>query len=752
MAAPVTQWKQFKIQIPGADLFEQVRALLETLLIYLEILKALLETIKTFLIDFGNPIRALVEALIRLILTLLEALKRTGLYAYFDIPDFATDPNMRGLVGGWPGFKSRWKGSFYDAKDANRPQPLKNALKGGFILIVAEADMAWDFLRLIKALLKFFSKDFAKPYYPAPANVRAIPVGDKGDPILSVTKIFKENVQAIAVEWSLPTTTGSPDPNYEGLIMQFSTEFYPPGFLIERSSIPLNKEVTSDQLAVAGTAGYATKEVATEIEINGQPGVVKTRKIRLMDEHGEQFIKFEQYAVISPSSNLATCLLGQLGTFRWIDTSVEYDKTYYYRVRAFSGSLRVKPDGTIPFFTLPRDFGKPNPDGTNVMVVWPADDISDEPVMGRGSPIVKCRIHQMPPDFDVIEAIRKVFLVALSFGFDKQPPDDATFDQNGNPVPPTTVEAIGMGLLAGKTSIFAAPFDQLIAELKSGYYATDEVTGQYPIQPWQNGNIRAQAARLTIKIASAMLEQGTDVAKQFQTIMQGLWPAGKPGVSIPVSSEHFAVDVVNLEQMVTALTEIRYEADDQPVDAEAPTSAEIKRGYVPKSVAMTWVNATGDVNTRKNVVVAVNYLLSLAYTGVPPNWEQVSLLRDIIPWSAGFLFDLLDKIQALLDAFKGILDEIRLFIELLIRKIDVLERLIKFLIQLLDYLTALTAVSFNMLSVKGLTGNVEEWFAAVDNAGGSPPKSGPRGYAGGVCLAYLAVDVTAFEKAFKMIF
>ena len=747
MPAPVTKWKQLKIQVPGADLLKQVRSVLETLLIFLEILKTLLETIKIFLIDFGNPIRALVEALVKLILTFLEALKRTGLYAYWDTPDFTADPSMRRYVGGWREFNRRWKGSFYDTKDGNRPQPLKNALKGGFILIVAEADAAGDFLRSIKILLKLFSKNMSKPYYPPPANVRAVPVGDKGDIILSVTKIFKRNVEAIAVEWSLPTTTGVPDPYFENLVTQFSTEFYPPKFLIERSSKPLNKEVTSDQLSTAGAAGYATHQATTQYEINGQPGKVQKRKIRLADEHGEQFLKFETYQIVSASETPATFLLGQLGKFRWLDTKVKYDETYYYRVRAFSGSLQVKPDGSIPFFTQVRDFSMPDVDGTNIEVVWPAAKPNDEPVMGRASAVVKCRIHKTPENFDLIEAMSNVFLVALSFDFQLEATEGATFDQSGNPVPPTQASDIGRGLLVGKTSIFASPAYQLVGEIKDNLYAPDAVTSQYPKMPWQVRNIRAQAHRLVYKISSAMLEQGTSVAKQFQTYMQGLWPAGAPGVDIhKVGST--SENVTTLEQMCAALTEITY---GQPSGTEV-TDAMVRNGYVPLPTVKAFGNAYDDANSRKNIVSVVNFLLALAYSGVEPNWEQVSLLRDIFPWTAGLLYMLLDAIQALLDAFKGILDEIKAFIDLIIRKIDVLERLIKFLISILNYLEALAAVSFNMISATGLSGNVDEWFAAVDNAQGTPPKSGPTGYCGGICLAYLAVDVTAFETAFGMIF
>ena len=56
------EWQTFEIKIPGKDLMASVRGALETLLVYLEVVKAVLETIKVFVVDFGNPIKALVEA------------------------------------------------------------------------------------------------------------------------------------------------------------------------------------------------------------------------------------------------------------------------------------------------------------------------------------------------------------------------------------------------------------------------------------------------------------------------------------------------------------------------------------------------------------------------------------------------------------------------------------------------------------------------------------------------------------------
>jgi len=181
------------------------------------------------------------------------------------------------------------------------------------------------------------------------------------------------------------------------------------------------------------------------------------------------------------------------------------------------------------------------------------------------------------------------------------------------------------------------------------------------------------------------------------------------------------------------------------------TDIVFRTGTVDPDTIRTYGAAYSDAVTRNNIATVVSFLMNLSYQGEPPNWEQVSLLRDLIPWSGQMLYDLIAKIQALLDAYKGILDEIKAFIDLIIRKINVLEQFIKFLISILNFIESLS-VGFYMLTATGLTGDVNDWFAAVDNAQGDPPKSGAGGYTCGLCLAYLATDVSAFETAFKLIF
>ena len=168
----MANWEALEIKIPGKDLMENVRSSLEALVTFMEIIKALLETISLFLIDFGNPIRAIVQALLTLIQQLFNSLKQTGLFALFDVPDPTQDPNFDRFKGGYQAFVQRFKASLFDSKDPFRPQPAAGQTLSGFVLIVADAETVFGMLRLIKILLRFFGKEVVSAKYSAPANVR----------------------------------------------------------------------------------------------------------------------------------------------------------------------------------------------------------------------------------------------------------------------------------------------------------------------------------------------------------------------------------------------------------------------------------------------------------------------------------------------------------------------------------------------------------------------------------------------------
>ena len=725
MADP--EWESLSIKLPGQDLLEGARSALETLMVFLEVLKAILETVKLFLIDFGNPIRAIVEALIGLIIDLFESLKRTGLFGYYDLPNPLNDPNFENHKGGYQAFTERFIASLGDTRDPNRPQPAAGSTQSGFTLIVADAEGPIELLRLLKILMGFFNKEFLQPKYAPPANAKVLPLGDSGDPVLSVVDIFQEQPKHLVVSWAMAPSGRPGDPGFSDIVESFSTEFYPPKWLIEKSSKDVTGEIDIDDLG-GGGVGRVTAVIESDFELRGVPGDTIETKVRLSDEYNDPFIQFEEYIVIDATTETATFLLGQLGTFRYIDTDVEQGKTYYYRVRAFSGDLAVDGNNKLQFATK-----KPTQDVVDrrSLIKWPGDD----PVMGQATGVLRARIPEFIDDFDVIEVLQRTFQVAYSLNFHQPQHPEAEFNSDGTPISPTEPFQVGVGDiddLAG--ALASAQFIPIGGSLINEAFGTpDPVTGLGRELPWQTLSVRRHSTRLGNLVAGSLLEAGNG-PESLKDFFEMSLPKGPVGV-VP-ANETLAAQA-NLKDLVYKLTEVQ----DNALAGQGGVHA----------AARLYADAFEDVDVRLNIVAAISFFRRFTLGGTPPDWEQISIFRDIFPWGAQLLYELLAKMQALLDAYSGVVDEIKAFIDLLIRKINTLERFLEYLVSILDFIAKLSA-GFFILSVPSTEGDTGEWARLIESAGGTPPPSGPGGYTGGVGLAYVAIDVSAFAAAFSLLF
>jgi hypothetical protein len=731
----VADWSSFVIQVPGKDLLEPVRGVLEALLVFLEVLKVILETIKTFLIDFGNPIRALVEALIKLIQDLFNSLKMSGFFMYLDVPNPIEDPNFDLMRGGFDAFTARFKASLFDTKDFNRPQP-RGSNQGGFVVLMVDAAAAATLLQLILRLLAFFGKKFDSPRYLAPDNFKALPVGADGDPILAAAKVFTSGpIEAIQLQWTLPSTQESSDPGFSDALQKVWNEVVPPKFLIERSTEvnPASRRINVTDIGSADAVGIVEYDRETQFMQSGQK--VK-KKEPLVDDSGEPVIKFQTYKVVG----VPTEILGALGKFRYIDSDVEVDKDYYYRIRAYVGDLDVNESaGTVNFATsAKKDFGASL---AQPMMKWPSSSSSDV-VMGRPTGVVKARIPPDVGDFDVVGVLKAVFKTAFSLDFHQQLLADAKFNPDGTPLNDATPNSeVGKGSLTNASGIVSGWASTTVLSWMANYdtipnaYRTDAITGDLPEMPWTKFLVVKQSAKLADQVATAMLQLGSDAIVSFRDLMRGSLPRG------PIDVTNLK-DLTTLEKVVFQFTEVE---DSTSAALGLPTQEATLKAVE------TYAAGYADVTLRLSVLDIVKFLKSFTLGGVPPDWISIVPLRDIIPWAGGFLYELLDKIQALLDAFNGIMQEIRDFIDLLIRKIDVLEAFIQYLIDLLNFIESLEIGAY-LLAVPQVSGTAADWAAAIDAAGGVRPSTGPNGFSAGVALAYVAPDTGAFVTAFSIIF
>ena len=714
-------WEAFTVQLPAQQLLEPVRNVLETLLLFLEILKTLLDSIKALLILFGNPIIALVQALIALITTLFNALKQTGLYAWYDVPNPFVDPNFNRHLGGYQALVTRFNASLVDVRDPNRPQPVAGGDQGGFLLLVVDATNIQTLVKLVTILLKFFGKDILSPQFRPPSNVKVLPAGAKGDAVLSIVKVFSSQPKALVIEWSLGTVQKSGDSAFQDVFSSLGNEFIPPAFLIEKSAVNPNQTIDASELSSIASAGIVTMSVPTNFELRGQAGMTVYRTIKIPDYFQNPFIKFQQYIAISPTTNTSSFIAGQLGTFRYIDTDVTPGQTYWYRVRAYNGDLTINGD-VVPFAPPQQD-----PITGRWYIAWPGGTPSAN--VGKSSAVHSARIPVYPSGtFNVLSNLQALFQLAFSLNFHLPPIPGDTLDQTGNATGDTPTSEIGKGSLtqlAGALTSFAA-VPLLGAAAGAGAVASnfspDPATGQLPPAPWQTYNVTANATRLANIVGGAILNANNATA--FQQYMLAPYPKS------PAPS---GTGYNNISSLVLGVT------------------VNSTNEQTMRNALTVYGNIFADVGTRLNVLAAINYIKTFTLGGAPPDWMTISILRDIVPWSGQMLYELLAKIQALVDAYQGIVQEIVAFINLIERKINVLEQFIEYLVSLLDLILSLEIGLF-VLFVPQISGNVSAWISAVQSAGGTPPPSGPGGYSAGVAIAYILPDVTAMAAALSLIF
>lgn len=747
-----TPWASIEVKIPGQELLEKVQEFCETLVVFLDIAKTILNLIKTFLVGIGNPIQALVMAVLALVNNLIESLRQTGLYWWFNLPDFAEDPSCKRLSGGYPAFVQRWKGSLLDAQDINRPKPLAGFSTGFFLMLVVDVNNLGKLITGCQALMKFFGGGREEPTtHPSPSGVKLFPVDKRRIPI-AFTKLFGAEPDAIAVQWTLPSNTKIPDPSLGGAAAVLTPESGPPNWLVERSTVypgDRTEDFSKPGLLIHTVNSGAKNPRTTEPYLD---------KVEVFDVYGQPVILMEEVFVVTAPQWNQVFNDGFLGRYTFYDkTNIKKDTTYYYRVRGFSGKLTVS-DNKIP---ISASDIKLNGTTGKYELTYPGENV----VMGKATTLLPIRIPSPPTNFDVQEHFYRIFLAAFSLGFalslnpkkklgsdgrpilnaDGYPEYERMFTDAGDPIPQTTtnkdIGKMTISKIAGALASYTPDPTTSVVE------DTADNTQWGLKAPWTTWDFRVQATKQADAYTNLAISAGASFVEGFKTLMQNVPPYGAPETADLRTGASTISNANTLGELVFKLT------DATPVNTIKVGGTEINTSWTTTPNAVrTFGLAYADKNVRKNVLAAVNYVLALGYQGQPPDWGRIAILDDLVPWSSSMIYEILRVVQSLVDSFNDLLKEIVAFIDMIVRKITVLEEFIEYLIVIIDFIKSFN-VGVYFLAAWDLTGGVSSWFSALESAGGNKPQStGVGSYTGGICLAGVGTNLGGLQEALKKIF
>lgn len=228
-----------KLLEPIQPVLDTVDGVLELLIDALNVLQAILDTIKAFIVGLLDPIRALIEAIINEIRAFINDLRNLGAYFYLGDTARVTFP-YQDLVGGYAGFQRRMLTAYVDTSDPKRPvfSNASTVLSVYFYLSVQVTDL-YKIIELVVAICRFFGGLVKKSQpYPAPIPV-SVTYGTSKFLLnkfgtLGVALSSGDDIEYALVEWQMPAGgqafIGSAGPAPNGFVIEVCTE--PEGFLV----------------------------------------------------------------------------------------------------------------------------------------------------------------------------------------------------------------------------------------------------------------------------------------------------------------------------------------------------------------------------------------------------------------------------------------------------------------------------------------------------------------------------------------
>jgi len=239
----VGDWATLKFEIPDfiKDIAAAINSVAEILITFLDIGLTVLRFVKSFLIAFLDPIKAIVEAILAQIRALIDALRKIGAYLTSDYP--LLTPPYPDLIGGYADFERRMIGKLTDRTDPTRPD-TSGQIKtlAAFFYVSADFTEIQRLIETIKKILKFFNQTFTLGGGPPTPAITGVKYGFAGGTGFtgaytaaydSLVAVFRDGTppDVAEVAWQLTPNT---------VVSEYlpTPPFPPGGFLVTVSTLP----------------------------------------------------------------------------------------------------------------------------------------------------------------------------------------------------------------------------------------------------------------------------------------------------------------------------------------------------------------------------------------------------------------------------------------------------------------------------------------------------------------------------------
>lgn len=799
------QWTSFSlsdlIPDPVESIAEGIGAVVSVISSALALVKAVLNIIKIFLIDFSDPLKFIVQALIALVENFLADFRAAGIYRLAIIPgdkrinprqtpqyytdiDESTLQEIFGSVsdyfdsvrGGSSAFISKVIGSFDDPADGNRPQFTSDS-QAGCLVLASDSDDLTEILDFVTRIARIFQFEFKTQFDP-PTNINAIAGNGKVQLNFAANDGFLSNANLV---FRSEVSGGTPtDPPSQDTFGRTVREYQLVGIVNTVSQLAEALDITVDE-AENGLKQFGGK-------VSG-----------FLTNLGE---------VISAN-------------FVYVDESVSNDQSYFYVIASASvddsllGSNPSIPDITTANCVdrIDPETGQPIPkdcDQYGINLVGPLSTEASGAPSGTFQAVeqtlARCRFYRCDFTQRMVESFRAQTRKRLKFE-----PIASTLNVDLEIVSDGTTEIVPSDYyqIDGRSLRFIN--DGWVEQQREAnnnisveyFYNSAEETREANdyFKDVQDGEVLVLSKK-PIKTIEASLFAGTSVRSENGKII--ILDAKNGLVQLNAGTGGRGDADIFYEYVTTAEDEDFYRCVNSEFNKyyfDATTCANgttLCPGYENRNckfnsgtactntetsgrevLKLTTSFFTGDqaqLKTESENIPYANFWDSVAcqngimaqrcdgyskvdprggYKGAPPNWAgyQISLLELLPPIKIVFA-EIEDLLNSLLSGTEKSSDAILNFINLIEKKIENLELFIAKIESIITMInTFFSGPEFYILNVppeKGGTEYLKEAILAAENG----PDSDERGFTAGIVLAYggPGADITALSKGFELFF
>jgi len=181
---------------------EKTDAVFEVVNLVFDLVNSALDFIASLLIDFTNPLKPIIEAIIALLESFISDLRNFGWYLTYDKEEFKNP--TEDLLGGYPAFESRMIEKLLNLKDPTRPNfsPESKVFAMTFFA-GADASKLGAIISMLKKLLKLFLS-FGGKSDEAEAPIK-LNVGYYNNVVGDIELPNTYKPDGIRVRWNLPS-------------------------------------------------------------------------------------------------------------------------------------------------------------------------------------------------------------------------------------------------------------------------------------------------------------------------------------------------------------------------------------------------------------------------------------------------------------------------------------------------------------------------------------------------------------------